>query len=193
MATKVTAQQTNDKNRLTDLVRTAQAGDRNAFGKLVERYERTVFKEALRRLGNHAEAQELCQDVFVQALLKLHQLQNPICFGGWLRSITHRMAINRAVRRRAVTAIDPEVLSNICVEWQTPLASVLDRERRLQVREGLVRLRAMDRETLTAFYVHGQSLTEMSDTFDAPVGTIKRRLHVARKRLAKEVERQVAV
>ena len=193
MATNVTVQHTDDKNRLTDLVRTAQAGDRNAFGKLVERYERTVFKEALRRLGNYAEAQELCQDVFVQALLKLHQLQNPICFGGWLRSITHRMAINRAVRRRVATAIDPEVLSNICVERQTPLASVLDRERRLQVREGLVRLRAMDRETLTAFYVHGQSLTEMSDTFDAPVGTIKRRLHVARKRLAKEVEGQVAV
>jgi RNA polymerase sigma-70 factor (ECF subfamily) len=102
------------------------------------------------------------------------------------------MAINRAVQRRAATAIDPEVLSNICVEWKTSLASVLDRERRCQVREGLVRLRAMDRETLTVFYVHGQSLTEMSDTFDAPVGTIKQRLHVARKRLAKEVEGQVA-
>ena len=103
------------------------------------------------------------------------------------------MAINRAVRRRAAPAIDPEVLSNICVERQTPLACVLDRERRLQVRKGLVRLRAMDRDTLTAFHVHGQSLIEMSDTFDAPVGTIKRRLHVARKRLAKEVEGQVAV
>jgi len=193
MATDVSVQLTNDKNRLTELVRTAQAGDRNSFGKLVEHYQRTVFREALRRLGNHAEAQELCRDVFVQALIKLHQLQNPICFGGWLRSITHRMSINRAVRRRAATAIDPDALSNICVERQTPLASVFDRERRSQVRNGLVRLRAMDRDTLTAFYVHGQSLIEMSDTFDAPVGTIKRRLHVARKRLAKEVEGQVAV
>ena len=45
----------------------------------------------------------------------------------------------------------------------------------------------MDRETLVAFYVNGQSLVEMSDRFDSPVGTIKRRLHVARKRLAKEL------
>ena len=42
--------------------------------------------------------------------------------------------------------------------------------------------------TLVAFYVKGQSLLEMSDEFNAPLGTIKRRLHVARKRLAKEVE-----
>ena len=82
MATNITVQLTNDKNRLTELVRTAQAGDRNAFGKLVEHYQRTIFSEALRRLGNHTDAQELCQDVFVQALLKLHQLKNPICFGG---------------------------------------------------------------------------------------------------------------
>jgi RNA polymerase sigma-70 factor (ECF subfamily) len=41
---------------------------------------------------------------------------------------------------------------------------------------------------LVAFYLHGQSLVEMSDEFEAPVGTIKRRLHVARKRLAKELE-----
>jgi len=39
-------------------------------------------------------------------------------------------------------------------------------------------LRRLDRETLVAFSVRGQSLVEMSDAFDAPVGTIKRRLHV---------------
>ena len=46
----------------------------------------------------------------------------------------------------------------------------------------------LDRSTLVAFYIQGQSLVEMSDEFSAPVGTIKRRLHVARKRLAKELE-----
>jgi RNA polymerase sigma-70 factor (ECF subfamily) len=41
---------------------------------------------------------------------------------------------------------------------------------------------------LQAFYLRGQTLLQMSDAFDAPVGTIKRRLHVARKRLAREME-----
>ena len=49
-------------------------------------------------------------------------------------------------------------------------------------------LRAMDRDTLVEFYFQGRSLVEMSEKFASPVGTIKRRLHVARKRLAKELE-----
>jgi RNA polymerase sigma-70 factor (ECF subfamily) len=44
----------------------------------------------------------------------------------------------------------------------------------------------LDRDTLVAFYIDGQSLIEMSNRFAAPIGTIKRRLHTARKRLAQE-------
>ncbi len=70
---------------------------------------------------------------------------------------------------------------------------MLAREERSQVRAGLRRLKRTDRATLMAFYVDGQSLIEMSDQFAAPVGTIKRRLHVARKRLAKELEELAVV
>ena len=83
---------------------------------------------------------------------------------------------------------EPETMEANCVEYVTPLSVVLQGERHSQVRAGLSRLRELDRETLEAFYVKGHSLIEMSDEFDAPLGTIKRRLHVARKRLAKEVE-----
>ena len=89
-----------DRIRIAELVVAAQAGDRDAFGELFESFERQVFAIALRRLGDFCEAQELCQDVFVQAMLKLDQLRDPVCFGAWIRSIAHRMAINRAVRRR---------------------------------------------------------------------------------------------
>ena len=81
------------------LVRAAQQGDRESFGQLVERYERSVYATAYRRLGNHAEAQEVCQEVFVKAMQKLDQLRIVECFGGWLRSMTVRMAINRAMRQ----------------------------------------------------------------------------------------------
>jgi RNA polymerase sigma-70 factor, ECF subfamily len=54
-------------------------------------------------------------------------------------------------------------------------------------------LGTLDRQTLVAFYVDGQSLVEMSTAFDSPVGTIKRRLHVARKRLARELEEMAVV
>lgn len=172
---------------VAELVRAAQENDRAAFGLLAERYERAVYATALRRLRNHAEAQELVQEVFVQALRKLSQLRTPECFGGWLRSITVRMAINRAARAQPALATEPATLAATCVETRTPLGDALDNERRREVRKSLRRLRPLDRETLVAFYVKGHSLVEMSDNFASPVGTIKRRLHVARKRLAKEL------
>lgn len=182
-----------DQDRVVELVEAAQAGDRAAMGELFERFERHVFAVALRRCGNYTEAQEVCQDVFVQALAKIGQLRDPACFGGWLRSIAHRTVINRAVRRRPTVAADPETLDTNRVSDDTPLTLILDCEQAKQVRVGLDRLRQMDRDTLVAFYFRGQSLAEMSHRFDAPVGTIKRRLHVARKRLAQEIEPMVAV
>jgi RNA polymerase sigma-70 factor, ECF subfamily len=184
----VEEQITYEQSGAAQLVCAAQAGDREAFGVLVERYERAVYTAAFRRLGNHAEAQELSQEVFVQALRKIGQLRQPECFGGWLRSIVARMATNRAQRRGPAIPTEPEYLAATCADVETPLSNALARERQTQVRNGLKRLRPMDRETLVAFYVDGQSLVQMSAAFESPVGTIKRRLHVARKRLAKELE-----
>lgn len=178
---------------VTQLVLAAQDGDREAFGELVERYQRAVYHTALKRLGDHGEAQELVQEVFVQALRKIGQLRQPECFGGWLRSITARLAINRAVRRQAVQSLENEVLEANFVERQTPTAIALKKERAKQVRAGLKRLKALDRSTLVAFYVQGQSLAEMSTKFASPIGTIKRRLHTARKRLAAELEELATV
>ena len=177
---------------VASLVRAAQGGDRQAQGELFERYQQMVLSVAFRRLGDYGEAQELVQEVFVQALQKLNQLRSPECFGSWLRSITVRMAINRMVRGDRALSTEPMTLEATCVEPRTPDICAVEGERAASVRDGLQRLRAMDRDTLVAFYVRGQSLMEMSDDFDAPIGTIKRRLHVARQRLAKEIEHLVS-
>lgn len=179
--------------RTAQRVVAAQAGDRAAFGELFVQYEKTIYAIALRRTGNASEAQELVQDVFMQAMQKIDQLRAPEAFGGWLRQITVRMAINRITRRKVAFATEPEVLEATVLGDETPDQELMDKERRAQVRDGLARLRDMDRDTLEAFYVKGQSLAEMADEFDAPIGTIKRRLHVARKRLAVEVEELAAV
>ena len=147
----------------------------------------------MRRMRNASDAQELVQDVFIQAMTKLDQLRTPECFIGWLRQITVRMSINRSVRRAPSVAVEPEILEATLTVDDSPVDSILADERKDQVHIGMARLRDMDRETLDAFYVKGQSLIQMADTFDAPIGTIKRRLHTARKRLAKEVEELVGV
>lgn len=177
---------------VAELVRAAQLGDRQAQGELFERYQQMVLSVAYRRLGDFSDAQELVQEVFVQALQKLGQLRTPECFGSWLRSITVRMAINRMVRGDRAVSTEPTTLEATVVSEENPHTSAVADERAGFVRDGLDRLREMDRDTLVAFYVRGQSLLEMSDHFDAPIGTIKRRLHVARQRLAKEIEHLVS-
>ena len=110
---------------LETLVEAAQAGDRDAFGELATPVRAMVYAIALRRLGNHSEAQELCQEVLVKAMQKLEQLEVPAAFGGWLRSITVRMAINRQVRRAPLIATEPQTLEATCVESSTPLDAAL--------------------------------------------------------------------
>ena len=171
-----------------ELVLAAQEGDNEAFGTLVNRFERMVLAVCWQRLRNHAEAQEASQEVFIKAFEKLEQLQEPAAFPGWLRSIAVRQSINRSARRPPATSVEPHSLEAFDGEVEAPITSLLNRERIDQLNEGLDRLATLDRSTLVAFYIQGQSLVEMSDEFEAPVGTIKRRLHVARKRLAKELE-----
>lgn len=178
---------------LTELVDASLDGCRDAFGELVNRYESMVMSIGLKRLGNYAEAQELCQEVFVKAMQRLHQLDEPAAFGGWLKSITVRMAINRQVRRPPTVSAEPQVLAATCSEADSPLDSLVGSERAEQVHSGLSRLGKMDRDTLVAFYLRGESLLEISAACGAPVGTIKRRLHVARKRLAEELQTLQAV
>jgi RNA polymerase sigma-70 factor (ECF subfamily) len=173
------------------LVVRAQEGDRDAFGLLVEQFQPTVHAIALRRLGNASEALELTQEVFLHVLRRIHQLREPERFAGWLRQVTVRMAINRATRRLAPTAVETVVLEGAYEPGGQPVDEMITRERAERLWEAMGRLKPLDRESLVAFYIRGLSLVEMADELEVPLGTIKRRLHTARKRLRAELEASV--
>ena len=174
------------------LVEKAQTGDRSAYGELIERFQPTVYAIALSRLRNPAEAQELTQEVFLHGMKKLPQLRDAQCFAGWLRQITVRMAINRLTRRGPLQKVEPDVLENAEATGATPLEAMVKAEQAAELYRGLDRLKPIDRATLMAFYIRGRSLKQMSREFETPIGTIKRRLHVARLRLKKAMERGIA-
>ena len=175
-------------NEVVDLVQRARAGDRVAFGELVERFEPAVRAVALARLRDANEATELTQEVFIHAMTKLQQLRDPQCFVGWLRQITVRMAINRVTRKAPVHGGEQDMLASTPAPADTPLDELVRAEQREELIAGLGQLKEVDRETLVAFYLRGRSLQQMSQEFETPVGTIKRRLHVARKRLRQKLE-----
>ncbi len=178
-------------DEVTSLVLRAKDGDRLAFGNLVERFKTAVYAVALGRVRNDAEAQELTQDVFMHVMRKLPQLRDPRCFAGWLRQITVRMAINRLTRNGIAHGAEPEFLDNVAGHGRGPLEEMEVSENRRQIHAGLARLKPLDRQTLEAFYLRGRSLKQMSREFETPVGTIKRRLHVARRRLKGVLEEKV--
>lgn len=170
-------------DEVTILVDRAKGGDRAAFGELVTRFQAAVQASALSHTRDAVEAQDLAQEVFVHAMRKLPQLRDPRCFGGWLRRITTRMAINRATRRGPVYGAAPESLAEIPGRSRNPDDRLVLREQATELRAGLRKLNPLDRATLEAFYFRGHSLRKMARDFEVPTGTIKRRLHVARKRL----------
>jgi RNA polymerase sigma-70 factor (ECF subfamily) len=180
-------------NEITILIDRAKKGDRAAYGELVTRFETSVFAMALARVRDPQEAQELAQEVFIHAMRKLPQLRDNRCFAGWLRRITARMAINRATRRGLLYGAASEGLDSIAASVKAPDEQAELGEDKIGLHDGLTKLKPLDRETLEAFYLRGRSLKQMSRDFASPVGTIKRRLHVARARLKEVMEDVTAI
>ncbi len=171
----------------TELVLRAQARDRTAFGELATRHQATVYAAALEKLRDPSEAQEVAHEAFVKAFTKLDQLREPAAFVGWVRRIAVRLALNRLTRRKLNQA-EEGVFEGATAAGPGPLENVLRTEAQATVWSGLNRLSELDRETLVAFYVRGQTIREMAEDFATPEGTIKRRLHVARNRLKAKLE-----
>ncbi len=175
--------ETDTVETLYDTVVLARQGDREAFDELVRQFESRIYGIVMQRLRNTAEADEVVQEVFLRAYRKLPQLNEPERFGGWLCQIAVRLSINRAVRRPSETSFEPEAFDGMQSEPDCPFEVLIRQENIEQLRFGLSQLGQLDRETLWAFYFEGSSLKEMSDQFESPIGTIKRRLHTARGRL----------
>ncbi len=176
---------------LAALVGRAQRGDREAFGELVEQFQPTVYAIALRRLANASDAMELTQEVFLHVMRRIGQLREPERFAGWLRQVAVRMAINRATRRLSPPSVEVGILEGASEYTDEPLDQLISRERAERLWAALGRLKSLDREALDAFYIRGHSLLEIAEMFNVPLGTVKRRLHTARKRLKQELEASV--
>lgn len=175
---------------IVELVEAAQKGDRESFGELYQRFQNVVISVATKRFQNRDDVDELCQEIFIHAMKKITQLREPIAFHRWLRQVAHRMTINRATRLRVLPLIEPEILEATLIEYHSPLVESIHREHDELIQQALDQLTHSDRDTLKAFYFDGQSTKEMAKKFDIPIGTIKRRLHVARKRLLEIIDEE---
>jgi RNA polymerase sigma-70 factor (ECF subfamily) len=152
------------------------AGDQGALGELYDRHSRLLFGLILRILKERGDAEEILQEVFVQAWTRADTYRAALGSpAGWLVGIARNRAIDRlrmnAVRRRAV-----EQVTTPAPPTQTPESQASMSERQRGVRAALASLPAEQRDLIEHAYFEGLTQSELAARFDLPLGTIKTRV-----------------
>lgn len=160
----------------TDLIERA-ASDLDAFGELVERYRGSIQRQCYSSVRDRDYAEDLAQETFILAYLKLGQLKDLTRFPNWLRKIAsnvcHEFARNTA-RRESPSEVLPELVEHSDVRPATPTA-VLDA------------LSPETRACIDLFYNAGLSYLEIAQALDMTVASVKARLQRAKAVLRKEM------
>jgi RNA polymerase sigma factor (sigma-70 family) len=161
-----------------ELVAAVLAGDRRAFGALVERHVGRATALVRRLLGSRAETEDVVQEATLQAYLGLRELREPEHFGAWFAAIAANLAKMRlretCGRLVPLDGLDGSLASD------DPLET---RERLRAIHEALADLSTSEREAVLLHYVGGLTTPEIASRGDERVGTVRVRLHRARRRL----------
>jgi len=172
---------------LTLLDRIAR-GDQRAVGELYDLHSRLLFGLLVRILNERAEAEEVLQEVFVQAWTRADTYDSSRGTpAGWLCGIARNRAIDR-LRARARGVRTLEGVSTP-VPADTPEALASSSERTRDVRVALEGLPAEQRELIERAYFAGSTQSEMAMDLGLPLGTVKTRVRAALQTLRRILER----
>ncbi|MEM7129980.1 MAG: sigma-70 family RNA polymerase sigma factor [Chloroflexota bacterium] len=177
-------------------VQQASKGDRDAFSKLVEAYQRPVFNLTYRMLGNVQEAEDAAQETFLRAYSRLEQYNPDHKFSTWILSIANNHSIDRLRKRRAtfVSIDDNPVLQNLEDDEPRPEPTAMRREHARELQTLLMELDPDYRTPLVLRYWEELSYDEIAQTMDISVSAVKSRLFRARQKMAdiyKKAEEEV--
>ena len=164
-----------------ELIDQIRHGEREAYGQLFQKYYAQIYAICFAMLKNPQDAEELAQDVFVFAYLRLDQLREPDSFLPWLKKITRNRSKNRV--RRSGPRLVPLNLARSHTTTNTPDEQVLRRELMDAIMEAIESLPARDREVVRA-RIDGLTHTEISERFGISVEASMSRLYRSRRRLA---------
>jgi RNA polymerase sigma-70 factor (ECF subfamily) len=168
---------------VTDLVRRCLAGDAQAAGALVARFERSVFALCYRMLGQREDAEDVTQESFVRALRSLKSWDSERDFAPWLLAI----AGNRCRTLLAARARRPRLASEVeRVEDSTPPPEAA-RHLAEEVERALGGIRPEYRQAFVLFHEHEMSYAEIAEALACPLGTVKTWVHRARRELIEQL------
>jgi RNA polymerase sigma-70 factor (ECF subfamily) len=171
-----------------ELIAKAQAGDGEAFREVVKRYQQAVYRLAYRFLLHHDDAEDVVQETFVRAYLKLHTFDRRRGFRAWLYTIAvhecRRVARHR-IRWAAVEPLDEGIPDPA---WaSSPEQAYARRDLAREVRRAVLRLSLRQRAALILMEVEGLSSEEAGQIIGCSPATARTHLHRAKERLRQEL------
>lgn len=173
------------QRELATLLSAAATGNRDAFTRFYRATSPRVFGLALRILRSHSAAEEVTQEVYLQAWTSAEKydsaLASPI---GWLMMITHRRAVDRVRTEESSTTRDKVYgHAHLGRDHDVVSETVGQRLEEQAVLHCLDTLTATQREAVALAYYSGRTYREVAEHIDAPLPTIKSRIRDALKRL----------
>lgn len=168
------------------LIARCQAGEREAFGVLLNRYRDRVVNLAYQFLRQRDDAEDVAQEAFIQAFTALDSFRGEAQWFTWLYRITLNLCLHRK-RRSKDGVVDLRAAS---VSERTETANVEDQAlTKLMVERTLDKLSEPLRVVLILREMHDLSYEEVADVLDIPVGTVRSRLNEARRKFREVWER----
>jgi RNA polymerase sigma-70 factor (ECF subfamily) len=156
-----------------EAIEACRRGEREAFDRLVERYQRDVYRLCYRFVNNHEDANDLAQDAFIKAYRALDRFRGDSAFATWL----YRIAVNGCLNFRAARKPRADEIPEALVD-ERPRADegILSDERSRRVRAAIERLPEKQRATVILKTYHDLSHEEVASVLGSTVGTVKANL-----------------
>ncbi|MBM3821787.1 MAG: sigma-70 family RNA polymerase sigma factor [Verrucomicrobia bacterium] len=167
----------------------SRGGDREAFGRIVERYQSLLCSVAFSSCGSLARSEDLAQEAFLAAWRQVDELREPSKIRSWLCGIVRHLAASAARRdhRRGGSPLPLEAAEDSASLDADPSASAISREEEQLLWRSLEELPEPYREPLVLFYRQGQSVAAVADALEISEDAVKQRLSRGRAMLRQEL------
>jgi len=171
-------------------VAAARAGDPAAWGVLFQRYQLPLYAYIFEFVRHEQTGLDLVQETFIRAVRHVGGLRDDAKFGGWLFGIAHQQCVQhwrKAGREKIFTGDYPDQPDD---ETPDPGELLIREEQTEQFRRLLAQLPLPQRAVLTLYFLEDFSIDEIARITGAPAGTVKSRMHHAKRTLKKLLEEQ---
>ena len=160
------------------LVKKVQAGNKDAFGELVLRYQKRIYNKAYSFTHNVEEARDLSQEIFLKAFKAIHRFRGNSAFYTWLYQIARNAGIDytrKRNRRKLILFGDMTLISRLSREKsQTqPIHQVERDELNDQIKKAINKLSPRQKQVFVLRHYEGLSLKEIAETLGLKIGSVK--------------------